>query len=306
MKTLIVNSDDVIDTVYNDTYKYSFPTGAVQFKDDSIALVNLSIYYSWFNITSSSTGGKYNNNNFSYRWYNNAGGSVFNITIPDGNYSISDLNAYLQSQMIANGHYLVDSAGDYVYYMELKSNSTYYTCNFFSYPVPTSLPVGWSNPAGMTFPIIASTPQLIILSVNNAVSTINNFGKVIGFDAGTYPPVNQNSNYSVSSTKAPQVSPVSSIILTCNAINNTYSNPSTILYSFSPSSVQFGSLIQVSPPELSFIDIQDGNYTDITFQFYDQSFNRLAINDSQILMLFNIRNKKDYQIKDHRNLKYNS
>lgn len=297
MKTLIVNSDDLTGSVYNDTYKYTFPAGSVQFKDDSIALVNLSIYYSWFNITSSSTGGRYNNNSFQYRWYNNAGNAVFTVTMPDGNYGIESLNAYLQSKMIANGHYLINSSGDYVYYMELKSNSTYYSCDFFSYPVPTSLPVGWSNPAGLTFPIIASTPQLII-------SSSNNFNKIIGFNAGTYPSVNQTSNYAVSSTKAPQVSPVSSIIVTCNAINNTYSSPSTVLYSFSPSSVEFGSIIQVSPPELSFIDLLDGIYNDITFQFFDQSFNRIAINDSQILMLFNIRNKNDYQIMDHRNLKY--
>lgn len=285
MRTLIINGENVVSNGFNDTYKYTFPTGSVAFKNDQVAVSSINMYYSWFNICSSTTESQYNNNSFTYTWYTGTTSATYTITIPDGYYSVSDLNAYLQSQMVANGHYLVNSSSEYVYYLEFVENTTKYAVQFNSYPIPTSLPSGWSNPASMTFPTTTKTPQITILSTNN-------FDDVIGFTAGTYPSTVQTTNYSRTSDYTPQVSPVSSLVLSCTLLNNRYAIPSTLLYSFSPAGTSFGSLISIQPPEMSFVDIQDGSYTDFTIEFRDQSLNRVAIKDSNLVVMLTIRDKE--------------
>eukprot|EP00952_Eustigmatos_sp_NYUAD-ZCMA_P003085 13407-Eustigmatos_ZCMA.PRE.1 len=68
--------------------------------------------------------------------------------------------------MVSNGHYLTDSNGDYVYYIEFQENSVYYAVQLNCYYVPTALPSGYSNPASMTFPATNKTPQVVIPSTN--------------------------------------------------------------------------------------------------------------------------------------------
>lgn len=278
---IIINGSNVVQGSNNSIYRYVFPQGSVRFNKSKVAVASISLYYSWFNITST-----LNNNSFSYVWYTNSGSTTVNITIPNGFYSITELNAYLQSQMISNGHYLVDGNGDYVYYLEFATNSTYYSIQFNSYPIPTSLPSGYSNPASMTFPVTATTPQIIISS--------NNFTNIIGFNAGTYPDPVQSTTYSKLSDFTPQVTPVQSVVLACSLLNNKYSNPSTILYSFSPVGTSFGSLIQTNPSQFSFVDIQDGSYNTFDITFLDQSFNFLQINDSNLVVQLLIESKKEY------------
>jgi hypothetical protein len=58
--------------------------------------------------------------------------------------------------------------------------------------------------------------------------------------------------------------------------------------------VSFGSQIQISPPQVSFVDIQDGTYNDFTIQFYDQNLNRIQILDDNIVVLLTIKNKNEY------------
>lgn len=290
MRSLIINGTTVVNNGFNDTYKYNFPVGSVEFKNDQIAISAINMYYSWFNITSSTTGSRYNNNSFQYVWYDNAGSSTYTVTFPDGYYSVSALNAYLQSVMVSNGHYLVDSSSEYVYYLEIIENSTYYAIQLNSYPIPTALPSGWTNPAGITFPATATTPQFIILSTNN-------FKDIIGINAGTYPSLTQTTTYSKTSDYTPQVSPVNSLIVSCNLLNNRYAIPSTLLYSFSPAGTTFGDLIVEKPSELAFVDIQDGAYTEILIEFRDQSLNRIAINDSNLVILLQVKNKDEYGLK---------
>lgn len=290
MRTIIINGNNVVPNTLNDTYNYQFPSGAVAFKNDQIAVASISMYFSWFNITSATTQSQYNNNVYQYTWYNNAGASTFTVTMPDGYYEIEDLNAYLQYTLVQNGQYLVDANGDFVYYLEIVVNPTYYGTQINAYPIPTALPLGWTNPAGMTFPVVASTPQLTVLSTNN-------FGTVIGFNPGTYPPAPQITNYSVLSQNTPQISPINSLLMTCNILDNPYANPKTLLYSFNPAGTQFGALINIQVPQFSFVDIYDGQYTDFTIQFYDQNLRRIYINDPNIVILLVIGKKEQYVLK---------
>lgn len=283
MKTLIISSKHLVENGNNDTYKFKFPS-SVEFKNDQIALSNISVYYSWFNINSS----LYNNNSFSYKWVD---GITYSVSYPDGAYyTISELQAYFYSVMYANKHYLYNSTTDDVLvYLEFVENTTFYGVSFNSYVVPTSLPSGYTLPSGATWSLpsgSAKTPQIII-------SSSNNFGDLIGFSSGTYPSSVQSSNYSFVSDYTPNISPVQSVVVQCSLINNYYSVPNNLLYSFTPN-VSFGSLINISPSEYTYVDIQDGQYTEFTLSFVDQSLETISINDSNIVVLLTVRNKYEY------------
>lgn len=287
MRTIILNQNNVVANSLNDTYTYRFPNGSVEFQNDQVSVASISIYFSWFNISSATTNSQYNNNAYTYTWYDAGGASVHNVVMPDGYYEVVDLNAYLQREMVLNGHYLLDGAGQFIYYLELLVNQTYYGVQMNSFPIPTALPAGWSNPAGLTFPAVATTPQITI-------SSTNNFGTVIGLNAGTYPPVVQATDYSKLSDFTPQITPINSLILSCTLLNNKYSNPNTLLYSFTTQGTPFGSLISIQVPQFAFVDIVDGSYTDFTIQFFDQNLNRVFINDSNIVVLLVIAKKEKY------------
>lgn len=276
MRTIILNSSHVVNNGLNDTFVYQFPTGSVSFKDDQLAVCQISMYYSWFNINSS----LYGNNSISYTWTD---GTVVNIAIPDGFYTIEDLNAYLQSVMYSNNHYLISSSGSLLYYLELVTNPTYYCIQLNSYAVPTALPAGWSKPGVWALPAVASTPQFTVSS---------NFSLIVGMNAGTYPSVVQATTYAKTSDFTPQVSPVSSVIMACNLVKNTCALPSTLLYSFSPN-VSFGSQIVIQPPEFSFVDITDGAYTELKISLYDQDLNRMHFRDPNVIILLTVRNKSE-------------
>lgn len=275
---LILNSAGLQANQYNNTYRYTFPAGSVQFSKSKVAVGTVNIYYSWFNI-----GSTYNNQSYQIIFPTFAGTTTLTITMPDGYYDVSSINSYLQQIFITNGLYLVNGSGQNVYYAEFITNQNYYGIQFNSYPVPIALPGGYTNPGGMTFPVVAATPQLVVQA--------NNFTNLIGFTAGTYPTVAQNTNYSVLSSYTPQVSPVQSIILACTLLNNRYSNPGTVLYSFTPAGATFGGIIQSQPAFPSWIDIQDGNYPNFDIQFLDQNFNPLPINDTNLVVQLLIKNR---------------
>lgn len=290
MRTLIINSANLVQNGFNDTYQYKFPQGSVRFDNDTVALASISMYFSWDNITSATSGSQYNNNTFQYLWTDGTGTSLHTVVLPDGYYEYSTMNEFLQYTMVQNGHYLIDSAGNYVYYLEIVANQTYFAVQLNSYPLPTALPPLWTNPAGIVFPALASTPQFVILPTNN-------FQLTLGFNAGTYPPAIQATNYSVLSQNTPQITPVQSLILQCTLLNNQYALPSTLLYSFNPAGTPFGALITVQPPSFAFVDIQDGAYSDFTISFKDQNLNRIFIKDPNIVVLMVIMKKEGYLLK---------
>ena len=89
------------------THDFTFRTEFLHLdpeKKFSIALLNYSLWYSWYNITTL-------NNNFRYV----VSGVVKDIVIPSGNYGVGDLNTYIQSQLTLNGDSPtgVDFTGNY-------------------------------------------------------------------------------------------------------------------------------------------------------------------------------------------------
>ena len=252
--------------------KLPFPA---DIKNYDVALSNAFIYYSWRNVTTA-----YGNRTFSYSW----NGVTYPVTLPDGNYSVSDLNNYLQTiVMNANGHYLVDSNGNKVYYISLTANPTYYAVTLTCTPIPSSLPSGYTNPAGIT--LSGNTPLLII---NNSA-----FGSLIGFSTGTYPAVTQTSIYQLNSNITAQISPVTSVNITCNMVNNSRFNsvsPQTI-YTFSPQ-VSYTSQINIQPSVLQWYKCIDQTYSYITVELKDQNGNDLALIDTNWVVTLLLRPKQ--------------
>lgn len=259
-------------TFLNNTITYTAPR-QIDLKDAEVAMNFLSIPYSWRNITT-----EFNNKNFAYVW----NGTEFPIVIPDGFYSISDLDLYLKFVMNQNGHYLVDGDGDPVYYITFASNPIYYTTTFTLSVVPAILPVGFTNPNAIT--LNGLTPQ-----IRFAVGA--EFNTLLGVDAGTYPTAQSATLFDFNAQNTPLISPVSSINVSCNlAFNEIQINQ--VVYSFIPTA-SYGSYLSIEPQNIIYYHSPDGSYPEISITFADQVFRPLAIIDQDIEVQILIRTRKD-------------
>lgn len=240
-----------------------------------ICLNKANLYYSWPNINSS-------NNTFSISFPTGAAAYTnVNITIPvNTNYaSIAELNNYVNTVMIANGMYLINSTtGDYLYWLSLVANPNSYGVNIVQALVPTSLPSGYTAPSGFIgYPSVSRTMKLTTdtsrfnLLIGYAASTV--------FNGGT-------SDITYNSTISPQLSPVSSVIMTCNLASNplALNNDPNIVYTFTTKDTAFGSLINVEPYQNIWYDITS-NANVLVVSFTDQDQNPLYIMDPQITIL---------------------
>ena len=274
---LVLNSTNVVGN-NNNTYKYNFINGMFQIKDCEISIANISIPYSWFNITSA-----YQNNSFQFTWYGSST-VLYTVNIPNGFYLISDLNNYLQNFMIANNLYLINASGQYVYYIQLYTSSTYYANQILCFPIPTSLPSGYTAPSGWAgYPTVASTPLFTVLN--------NNLQSLLGFSYGNYPTVTQTTSYSILSNLLPPVgSTVNSIIVRCSMVDNSTTMPSDILDSFSINSV-FGGTVTYNPSFEKWVALKNGTYNNLIISFVDQNFNPIVMLDPNVTITLLIKPK---------------
>jgi len=250
------------------TFQYNFPAGSTTFRGRRIAIANMIVPYSWYNISAA-----YANNTLSIVMPTAATTITISITIQDGFYTIDQLNAYLQSVMIANNYYLVNGSSN-VYYLELVANENTGMAQLNCYQVPTALPVGYTNP-GWTLPSTANqVPQMTI--ANTA------FGSIIGFANATYPALpTQATTYSVQSTTTPQISPVSSIYVCLSCVNNVLSSPNNIV-GIVPINATFGAQIVYQPPELLWISCLDGVLSNVVLTLYDQDMRKIVLIDTNL------------------------
>lgn len=271
--TVIINSSHR-DLTSNNRFIYKFPSSVKFERGDSVALQSISMYNSIFNVEASRS-----NNTVSIIW--NADTSVqYNFTIPDGFYTVSQLNYFLQQQMILNNLYVTNASGNYIYFVELLVNSTAYSCQVNTFALPTSAQattLGYVKPANATwnYPASATTPQLIVPTTA--------FGNLIGFASGTYPTTPQATDQQFLSSTTPQIAVVNSIIMTLNLTQSKYANPINLFYSI-PLSVSFGSLINIVNTSPIFNAITESYYSNITIELLDQNFNRLNLHDFEIVV----------------------
>ncbi len=283
MSTLITLNSSNVSNTQNNIYTFNFPTGSVSLKNSRVALQSIIIPYSWYNVS----GTVYNNNTFQITMPVTIGGSstqqTINITIPQGFYSLDQINQVLQAQLLNSGYYLINASNNNVFYIEIVINLNLNCAQINSYVVPTSKPATWSYGTTGTWgasgvgslPLTANqVPQIIISS--------NNFGKLIGFNSGTYPSsTTSTSTVSTSSQNMPQITPVTSVYVGCSLVRNVYSNPTSIIGNIGITS-NFATQIIYSPNEFTWLPVLEGTIPSFSVIFYDQLFNNLAINDTNL------------------------
>jgi hypothetical protein len=206
--------------------------------------------------------------------------------------------------MIQNGHYLINSAGDNVYYLELLVNPNRYAIQLNTFLVPTALPLGWSQPANFAGyptqsfnPIVTFPPEF-----NNIVGYPANFASNNNVNNAYVPPApNASNNYvakdgfgtlSYLSNTSPQVQPNNNVLFSISNINNPYSQPSSIIYSLNPN-VAVGEQIYETPPNFMWNKLIDGTYNEIRLTFLNTKLDPLIIKDPNMTILLAIRDKEE-------------
>lgn len=276
---ILFTATNLIPDQFNNKYSFDFPQGGVKLdRSSKIALASIQMPNSIFNISAA-----YGNNTFSVIIPVGAGSTTLNITLPDGNYGVSDINSYIQWYLIntAANYYLIDSSGNNVFYIELVENAPRYAVQLNEFAIPTALPAGWSNPGGWALPTTTRTPQLVVSG---------GFATLIGFNAGTFPSPTQTTNYSKISDFTPTVNTVSSVIVLCSLITNNYSIPSNNMAVFTFAGVTFGDLLNYLPPQYSWVSAKHGVHTSIQIRFVDQNLNDVMFEDKLSAMMLVMSN----------------
>lgn len=268
---IILNSDNVNNST-NSQYKYNFITGNFKVNEGAeISVSQIQIPYSWFNITVA-----YNNNAFNFiDWL----GNTYNIILPDGFYTIADVNQFMQEFFINNGMYLING-GKNVYFFSIFTNQQYYTNQFLFYPVPTSLPSGFTQPSNwIGYPPTSVCPQVVILN--------NNFTVYTGFNSGTYG--GGPSPLSILSQNTPNGSNVNSLLVRCSLVSNPVGFPTDILDSFAVEGT-FASNINYSPRFEKWVRLKSGVYNNLIIDFVDQNNNPIIAKDKNVTISLLLKN----------------
>jgi hypothetical protein len=265
MFIIVLNSTNIVQDGQNNKLVYKFPN-SVNLKDKYVAISNISLYYSWFNITSA-----FNNNYFTYAWTSGTTSTTYIVTFPDGAYNITDINNFFQYTCIANGTYWINTtSGDYVYPAEFLLDVSRYAVQINTYLIPTSLPVGYSIPSnfvgwpGTQRNIVIILPLNInkLLGYGTNFTTDGNFNNASVITTTSFVSKNSVGTISYLSTIAPNIQPNNNVLFSLSGINNPYTQPSSIIFSMNPS-VSFGSLISINPPNFMWNKFIDGTYNEL-------------------------------------------
>jgi len=311
MFILVLNQSNLVQDGQNNKLVYRFPN-SVNLTNKYIAVSQINMYYSWFNITQA-----FSNNTLSYTWTDGAVLTTFQIVIPDGLYEIAEINSYCQFQMVSNGTYWSDSSFSY-YPFQILVNPTRYSIQLNTFLVPTQAQAdaaGYTLGQGRTWPTTVCNP---------IITFPQGFSSIVGYSAGFSSNPNNDNSYipPVPSTKAqnyiskvsnggdstdpsppigtlsylsdlsPNVQPNNSVLFSISNINNPYAQPSSIIYSVSPS-VLVGEVIQDRPPNFMWNKLIDGTYNQIQLNILGTNLQPLIINDPNMTILLTIRDRDE-------------
>ena len=82
----------------------------------------------------------------------------------------------------------------------------------------------------------------------------------------------------------PHLEIVELVLIHCNLVNNNYQKSSRILYTFVPN-IEFGSLLEISPPNYIFLKTFNSEFQEIKVWFTDQHSRPLEVEDKINLTL---------------------
>ena len=252
---------------------------AVQFKKgDKLSLYSLSMYNSFYNISAS----QYQNTQITFTWFN---GTVYNWVIPDGYYSLSDLNLWLQQQFIINKLYCTNANNSQnIYFVQFQTNSVLYKAQSDVYFMPSSTNAGlygYQIPSGASWTFPAT-------NLMNKITINSNLKSYFGTTQTTFGEITPVQNMNYLSDICPTISPVFSIYIACNLIVSEFNQIGNLFSQF-PISSSYGNLIKIESTIDSQISIKESIYSDIVITLWDQENRPLIFIDNELTLFLIIQ-----------------
>ena len=307
---LVLNAKNVIGP-NNNSFQYNFLQGSFTIPEGSLMGVSqITMPYSMINVSSA-----LGNNTFQYYIPTGSGGTqtAFTVLLPNGFYTLTDIQNQLWATMKSNGHYFYNTLGPYsqfspsptiMYPLALNPNIHLYTNQITSYTIPTSTNIiatfgasyvqasSWSGgyPSGAYTG--TSCPYLVIPTTNASTTTI---GNILGFTGGSFPSTNTGLSGTTlislangnSLTTSPPFSALGSnvngVIVRCNLVENNVQYPNDVLDSF-PITSTYGSNINYLPISDNMIKLKAGKFSNLTITLNDQNFNPLICLDNNVMI----------------------
>jgi len=242
---LTISSDDRESAQSTDNISIAFAPALRISGNWELALQSMTLWYSYYNISPD-----YNNQIFRY---NN--GSIWkNITITPGLYTIDDLNAYIQSVMLANGDFTVVGG--------VNTFDITLTPNYNTFKLRVSISGGYQ----VDF-------------------TVGNLNQLLGFTQIIVTTTQEGLN-NVNITNG-----VDRIIVHCDAVSGTYKSglASDVLFSFAIDGKP-SSLITIEPYHLIYLPINKSGYLDrLRMYITDNLGRRINFNGETITYSLSLR-----------------
>ena len=308
---ITLNSSNVVQGTFNNTYQYNFLNGSFVVPDGAeISISQITLPYSWVNVSAA-----LGNNVLGYAIPNSTIVKYYSTNLADGFYTLTSLNSALQALQISNGHYWVAS-GVYYYPLSLSVNSVLYTNTITATTIPTSANITTVFGSGATSGSWNGGYPTTLLSTYNFASLFipQNFsiGNILGFVGGSsipalptamtlngtfYPTLGVTGSASQtiignSLTSppffAPSGSSVNGIIVRCNLVDNSVTGNSDIMDSF-PITTTYGSNLNYQSQIENWRKMKSGKYQNLTVYFQDQNLNPLRMLDNNVLITLLIR-----------------
>lgn len=313
---ITLNSSNLIG-INNNTFQYNFIQGSIVIPDKaSISVNQIIVPYSWRNITAT-----LGNNTYSYVMPSGASGTTTYgpYTIPDGFYTVSDLNALIQAQFRTNGHYWYiysatsgQNGNTYFYPLTITTTSSLYANTITAYNIPLAASIasifgtgaargdgsnGTTNWSG-TYPTYSGACCQLVLSGSNQTAKTTYLGNLLGFIPASYPTTatglttltsSTNGNTLTQSPPYPALgSIVNGVIVRCNLVDNNVASPSDVLACI-PITATYGSNINYQPLSDFGVKMKQGRFSNLTITFNDQNFNQLLALDPNVLINLSIK-----------------
>ena len=291
MNVICLTQANVAQGTGNSTFTYHFPCSA-NLDNHSIALASLTMFSCWNNVTAA-----LGNNKLSLTIYpDDAYSYTYPIVIPDGSYSVADLNSYLQYWAIDNSLYLINAAGNYVYFLNVAVNAVRYAIEITTTSIPYngdvgSLPLGWTLPLGFPVAPAVGASWNPVLTIPKGMSEY--LGQVVGFATDANSGVGTTLAYL--STICPQIQPTPNVMVSITGISNKYA-ATPIIYSFSSAGVPFGSMLSERPNNLLWSTLNSGTYNELRVTFLGTDLRPMVLLDPSITLLLAIKPNSNFSL----------
>ena len=208
-------------------------------KDYVLGLKNYSLWYSWFNVSAE-------NNNNVFRYSRDSGSTFNNLIIPNGNYSLDNLNTKINALIFTDGG--------------VKGNIEF-TPNY--------------NTLRVELRITGGSGYQVDFIPNNTLKTI------LGFDSQIYTAL-----FTSAPNVANITNSVDAININCSLLNASQNllndTPSQTLHQFVPQS-SVGSNLSAQISEITYLPISNsGNINSMRIFITDQNLNILNLNGENV------------------------